>query len=45
LEAEVGTGTLFLFGPQVTYWGQTHATYPFVFNGILLSTAKDATLR
>ncbi len=45
LEAEVGKGTLFLFGPQVTYRGQTHATYPFVFNGILLSTAKDATLR
>jgi hypothetical protein len=45
LEANVGEGTLLLFGPQVTYRGQTHATFPLVFNGILLSGARDAHLR
>ena len=45
LEADVGEGTLYMFGPQVTYRGQTHATFPLVFNGILLSTARETTLR
>jgi hypothetical protein len=45
LEATVGEGTLFLFGPQVTFRGQTHAAYPLLFNGILLSSADQATLR
>jgi hypothetical protein len=41
LEASVGDGTLFLFGPQITYRGQSHATFPLLFNSILLSTAED----
>jgi hypothetical protein len=41
LEASVGDGTLFLFGPQITYRGQTHANFPLLFNSILLSTAED----
>jgi hypothetical protein len=45
LEARVGRGTLFLFGPQVTYRGQTHETYPLLFNGILLGGARETTLR
>jgi len=45
LEAEVGTGTLFMFGPQVTYRGQTHAAFPLLFNGILLSTAEETSIR
>ena len=45
LEAEVGGGTLYLFGPQVTYRGQTHETFPLVFNGILLSAAQEVSLR
>jgi len=45
LEADVGKGTLYMFGPQVTYRGQTHATFPLVFNGILLSAARETTLR
>ncbi len=45
LEADVGDGTLFLFGPQVTYRAQTHATFPLVFNGILLSNSRETTLR
>jgi hypothetical protein len=42
-EADVGEGTLYLFGPQITYRGQTHATFPFLFNGIFLSAARDVT--
>ena len=45
LEADVGEGTLYLFGPQLTYRAQTHETFPLVFNGILLSTARETTLR
>jgi hypothetical protein len=45
IEAEVGAGTLYLFGPQVTYRGQTHAAFPLVFNGILLSAAQNTMLR
>ena len=45
LEASVGEGTLYLFGPQVTYRGQTHETFPFVFNAILLSAAREMNLR
>ncbi len=45
LEADVGEGTLYMFGPQITYRGQTHETFPLLFNGILLSAAREATLR
>lgn len=41
LEARVGEGTLFLFGPQITFRGQPHGTFPFFFNGILLAGARD----
>jgi hypothetical protein len=44
-QAEVGEGTLFLFGPQITFRGQPHGSYPLLFNGILLSTARQTTLR
>lgn len=42
IEASVGEGTLFLFGPQITYRGQTHETYPLLFNGLLLSAASGS---
>ncbi len=45
LEARVGQGTLFLFGPQITFRGQTHETFPLLFNGILLGGARGTTLR
>jgi hypothetical protein len=45
IEAEVGAGTLYMFGPQVTYRGQTHAAFPLVFNGILLSAAQETNFR
>jgi hypothetical protein len=45
VEADVGEGTLYLFGPQVTYRGQTHETFPLLFNGLLLASAQEANLR
>lgn len=45
LEAPMGKGMLYLFGPQVTYRGQTHAAYPLLFNGIFLSGAREVSLQ
>jgi hypothetical protein len=43
IEAGVGDGKLYMFGPEVLYRGQPHETFKFVFNGIYLSTAREAT--
>ena len=43
LEADVGEGKLYMFLPEVLYRGQPHETFKFVFNGIYLSTAREAT--
>jgi len=40
IEADVGAGKLFMFGPEVLYRGQPHGTFKLVFNGIYLSTAR-----
>ena len=34
-EARVGRGTLFLFGPEITFRAQPHGTFKFLFNAIL----------
>ena len=44
VEADVGEGKLYLFGPEVLYRGQPHGTFKFVFNGIHLSTAEKVSL-
>jgi hypothetical protein len=41
LEAKVGSGNLFLLGPEVTNRGQPHGTFKLLFNGIFLSTATE----
>ena len=33
-EAMIGQGHLFLFGPEITFRGQPHGTFRFLFNGI-----------
>jgi zinc carboxypeptidase len=37
-EATVGRGTLVLLGPEVTFRGQPHGTFKFLFNGIYVGT-------
>jgi hypothetical protein len=32
LEAKVGTGKLFVYGPEITFRGQTHSNYKMLFN-------------
>jgi hypothetical protein len=44
IEADVGNGTLYLFGPEVLYRGQPHGTFQFVFNGIRLAGAEETTV-
>ena len=40
VEAKVGKGKLFLFGPEITFRGQPHGTFKFLFNGIYYGGAE-----
>jgi len=33
-EATIGKGKLFLFAPEITFRGQPHGTFKWLFNGI-----------
>jgi len=37
LDASIGKGKLFLFGPEITFRAQPHGTFKFLFNGIYLA--------
>jgi hypothetical protein len=37
--ARVGRGRVFLFGPEITFRGQPHGTFKFLFNGIYYGPA------
>ncbi|MGE5245339.1 MAG: M14 metallopeptidase family protein [Betaproteobacteria bacterium] len=39
VEASVGKGRLLLLGPEITFRGQPHGTFKFLFNGVYYSTA------
>ncbi|MEI6667748.1 MAG: M14 family zinc carboxypeptidase [Acidobacteriota bacterium] len=43
-EASVGKGKLILLAPEVTFRGQPHATFKFLFNGIYYGSAKPVSL-
>ena len=34
VESNYGKGKVYLFGPEITFRGQTHGTFKFLFNGI-----------
>ncbi len=44
IEAKVGKGKLFLFGPEITNRAQTHGTFMFLFNGIYYGGATKQKL-
>jgi hypothetical protein len=44
VEASLGSGKVFLLGPDVTFRGQPHGTFKLLFNGIQYSTAKSVNL-
>jgi hypothetical protein len=39
-QATVGRGTLYLFGPEITFRAQPHGTFKLLFNGIFLGGAR-----
>jgi len=41
VEANVGKGKLFMFGPEITFRGQPHGTFKFLFNGIFYGRAES----
>jgi hypothetical protein len=44
IEASVGKGKLFLFGPEILFRSQPHGTYKFLFNGIYYGRAETVNL-
>ena len=44
VDATVGEGKLFLYGPEVTHRAQSHGTFKLVFNGIYYGTANEVVL-
>jgi hypothetical protein len=44
VEAPLGKGKVYLFGPEITFRGQPHGTFKFLFNGIYLAGASDVML-
>ena len=44
IDAAVGKGKLFLFGPEITFRGQPHGTFKFLFNGIYYGRAESVVL-
>jgi hypothetical protein len=43
IDATVGKGHLFLFGPEITFRAQPHGTFKFLFNGIYLAGQEAGT--
>jgi hypothetical protein len=44
VEANVGKGKVYLFGPEITFRGQPHGTFKFLFNAIDLAGATTVNL-
>lgn len=42
LEAPLGAGRVLLFGPEITFRGQPHGTFRFLFNSVFYSAAEPA---
>jgi len=44
VEANYGKGKVYLFGPEITFRGQPHGTFKFLFNGIYAPTSPPAVV-
>ena len=44
VEGDIGKGKVYLFGPEITFRGQSHGTFKFLFNAIYLAGATPVTL-
>jgi hypothetical protein len=45
IDASVGKGRLFMFGPEITFRAQPHGTFKFLFNALYLSRAETTVLK
>ena len=45
VDASVGKGRLFMFGPEIAFRSQPHGTYKFLFNGIYCGRADWVSLK
>jgi len=43
VQADVGTGKLYLFGPEILFRGQPHGTFKLLFNGIFSGLVDRST--
>jgi hypothetical protein len=44
-QAKLGNGKVLLYGPEITFRGQPHATFKFLFNGLLYGPSTTAVLK
>jgi hypothetical protein len=44
-QAKMGKGKVLLYGPEVTFRGQPHSTFKFLFNGLLYGPSTETTLK
>lgn len=44
VQAKVGKGKLFMFGPEILFRAQSQSNFQFFFNSLYLSKAKEVTL-
>jgi hypothetical protein len=44
-QASIGKGKVLLYGPEITFRGQPHATFKFLFNGLLYGPATATVLK
>ena len=42
-EGTYGQGTIYMFGPEITFRGQSHGTFRFLFNGVLTARAESVS--
>lgn len=45
VEADIGQGKLFLYGPEITFRAQSHGTFKFLFNGIYCGGSTPVELK
>jgi hypothetical protein len=44
-QATMGKGKVLLYGPEITFRGQPHATFKFLFNGLLYGPSTTTILK
>jgi hypothetical protein len=44
-QAKMGKGQVLLYGPEITFRGQPHATFKFLFNGLLYGPSTPTILK